>query len=124
MSYRFSNMSWISRSKLTLNNFTIKPAASINPTTTNDDDPFVTLHHQSCMEIPPVAGNGIDIKSKDIRYIFIRPQCCVFSPFILSTAPRDAGSPGAKIAPTTTRYKLSPVVDDREGVAISPLGGE
>ena len=71
MSYRFSNMSWISRSKLTLNNFTSKPAASINPTTTNDDDPVVTLHHQSCMEIPPVAGNGIDIKSKDIRYIFI-----------------------------------------------------
>ena len=51
MFYRFSYIWWISRSKLTLNNFTSKPAASINPTTTNDDDPFVTLHHQSCMAV-------------------------------------------------------------------------
>ena len=84
----------------------------------NEDDLVVTLHHHSCMLIPLSAGNGIDMKCKAIGY-FIQPQCCVVSPSILATAPRDARSLGEF---PTARHK--PVVDDREGVRRSPLGGE
>ena len=43
------------------------------------------------------------------------------SPFILATAPRDARS---QCVNPTAGHKLSPSVDDREGVLISPFGGE
>ena len=111
-------MCWISKSKLTLYNFTSELAAAA--IAANDDDPVVTLHHRSCMVISIVAGKGIDMKCKGIRY-FIRPQGCVVSPFILATAPRDAVSLGVVPA---ARHKLSPIVDDREGVVPSPLGGK
>ena len=52
---------------------------------------------------------------------FIWPQCCKVSPLILPAAPRDAGSLGVD---PTARHKLPSVVDDREGVFTSPLGGE
>ena len=80
-------MCWTSKSKLTLHDFTSEPAASA--IAANDKDPVVTLHHHSCMVVPLLAGNGIDMKCKAIRY-FIRPQGCVVSPFLLATAPRDA----------------------------------
>ena len=110
-------MFWTSKSKLTLHDFTSELAA-VRPA--NDEDPVVTLHHHSCMVRPLLAEHGIDVKYKAIRYS-IRPQCCVVSPFILATAPRDAISLGV---PPTAGHKLSPIVDDREGVARSPLGEE
>ena len=112
-------MYWISKSKLTFYNFTSECAVAF---AANDDDPVFTLHHHSCMMMPLMAGNGIDMKCKAIRY-FTRPQGCVVSPFILATAPRDAISPGGSVVPTAS-HKLSPIVDDREGVVTSPLGGE
>ena len=59
-------MFWISRSKLTLHNFTREVAASA----ANDDDPVVTLHHHSCMLPPLLAGNEIDMICKAIRYLY------------------------------------------------------
>ena len=106
----------ISKSKLTFYNFTSQCMPMMPPA--NEDDLVVTLHHHSCVLIPLSAGNGFEIKCKAIGY-FIQPQCCVVSPSILATAPRDAISPGVH---PTARHK--PVVDDREGVAPSPLGGE
>ena len=75
----------ISKSKLTFHDFTSEHAVIA----ANDDDPVVTLHHHSCMVFPLLAGNGIDMKCKAIRYL-IRPQGCEVSPFNLATAPRDA----------------------------------
>ena len=83
----------------------------------SDDDLVVTLHDHSCMLVPLSAGNGFDMKYKAIGY-FIQPQCCVGGPS-MATAPRDAISLGEL---PTARHKL--VVDDREGVAPSSLGGE
>ena len=80
-------MYWISKSKLTLHDFTSELAPAV--VASNDEDPVVTLHHHSCMAKPLLAGNGIDMKCKAIRY-FIRPQRCVVRPSILATAPRDA----------------------------------
>ena len=51
----------------------------------------------------------------------IWPQCCVVSPFILPTSPRDAVSLGVE---PTAHDQLPTVVDDREGVFLSPLGGK
>ena len=87
--YFFLQYALAIKRKLTFHNFTSEPAAIA----ANDDDPLV-LNHHSCMFIPILAGNGIDMKVKVIRY-FIQPQGCVLSPFILATAPRDARSPGA-----------------------------
>ena len=42
-------------------------------------------------------------------------------PVILTMPPRDARSHGLEAA---TSYKLFSLVDDREGVGLSPLGGE
>ena len=82
--------------ELTVYDFASEPA--VRPA--NDEDLVGTLHHHSCMVFPLVAGNGVDMKCKAIRYL-IRPQCCVVSPFVLATAPRDAISPGRK-EPTTS----------------------
>ena len=108
MFYRSSNMC-----KLTFHNFTSEPA----PAAANKDD--LVSYYDSCMVIPRLAG-------KEDRYegqcdIFKQPQCCIVSPSILATAPRDAISQGVY---PTARHKLSPVVDYREGVVVSPLGGE
>ena len=62
-------MCWISRGKLTFHNFTSEHAAA---PPANDDDPVVSLHHHSCVVMPRLAGNGIDMKYKAIRYL-IRP---------------------------------------------------
>ena len=88
-------MCHISKSKLTLHDFTSELAAAA----ADDDDLVATLHHHSCMEIPLLAGNGIDMKYKAIRY-FKRPQRCVVSPSISAIAPRDAISQG--VNPTTS----------------------
>ena len=51
----------------------------------------------------------------------------MMSPFILPISPRNARDqckPVADIAFPTAGNELPPVVEDREGVAVSPLGGK
>ena len=97
--------------KLTFYYFTGVDAAA--PVPANDDD-LSLCQCNSCMARPLLAERGL----KDDQF---SPQCCVLSPLILPTAPRDARGFGARESPTTGHQQ---VVDDREGVVISPLRGE
>ena len=99
--------------ELTFHNFTGEPAAPAA-----DEDDLVSYHH-SCMEIPLLAEKEDWYEGQGD--IFIQPQRCVVSPSILATEPRDAISPSAA-APAC--HQQLPVLDDREGVVLSPLGGE
>ena len=83
----------------------------------NEDDLFVD--RDSCMALPILAEEGID--NDKMIGCYGLPQCCVVSPFILPTAPRDARSLG--VTPSA-RDQLPTVVNDREGVVTSPLGEE
>ena len=99
--------------KLTFHNFTSELA--VPPA--NEDD--LVSYYDSCMVMPLLAEKEDWYEGQGD--IFKRPQCCVVSPSISATAPRDAISQGVD---STARHKLFPIVGDREGVGISPLGGE
>ena len=87
----------------------------------NEDDLFVD--RDSCMALPILAEEGID--NDKMIGCYGLPQCCVVSPFILPTAPRDARSQVVSvIRPPSARDQLPTVFNDREGVVTSPLGGE
>ena len=51
----------------------------------------------------------------------ISPQCVEVFPALLALLPRDARLLGVR---ASTSYKLFSLVDGREGVVVSPLGGE